>query len=326
MGCWNKTCGLSNLHITAGMPVYVFVLEKTESYDHCYSTGLFSPLLLPFESEYNDYGAGENSSGIALNIIMGGIKRDLVELPLGENQYHDIEVTKEKFDVDLFFEAVHEDRLSIKGRFSTEPTPIYFTMMRKDIVDDILANRTIEEYVGEGKGTFSKWGDEKNYIRYKFADIVDNIRPMIAEARAKVEEAKASNETLANYMLFDGIGAIFGYNSPHLAARWMRYDDYRYSRIVDMKIVYRKAFEAGTDEAMETLALVMEQHLKALFIDGFMTAARKTWIPGGHEGSQSTSGAALRLLTSATISALDREKAEWMDDMGEDADEAEYNE
>ena len=28
MGSWNKTCGLSNLHIRAGDPVYVFVLEK----------------------------------------------------------------------------------------------------------------------------------------------------------------------------------------------------------------------------------------------------------------------------------------------------------
>ena len=321
MGCWNKTCGLSNLHITAGTPVYVFVLEKNDSYEHCYSTGLFSPLLLPFESEYNDYGGGENSSGIALNIIMGGIKRDLVEMPLGENTYHDIEVTKEKFDIDLFFEAVHEDRLSIKGRFSAEPTPIYFTMMRKDVVDAILEKREIEEYVGDNKGTIAKWGDEKNYIRYKFADIVANIRPMIAEARAKVAEAKKDNEHLANYMLFDGISSIFEYNSPHISARWMRYDNYRYSRIVDMKIVFRKAFEAGTDEAMETLALVMEQHLKALYIDGFMSAARKTWIPGGHEGSQSTSGGALKLLGKVVSDVVDAERAEWLADMGEDADE-----
>ena len=322
MGCWNKTCGLSNLHITAGTPVYVFVLEKNDTYEHCHSTSLFSPLLLPFESEYNDYGGGENSSGIALDVIMGGIKRDLVEMPLGENTYHDIEVTREKFDVDLFFEAVHEDRLSIKGRFSAEPTQIYFTMMRKDIVDAILEQREIEEYVGGNKGTIAKWGDEKNYIRYKFADIVADIRPMIAEARAKVAKAKETDDNLAVYMLFDGPGAIFDYQSPHLAARWMRYDNYRYSRIVDMKIVFRKAFEADTDEAMETLALVMEQHLKALYIDGFMSAARKTWIPGGHEGSQSTSGGALRLLAKATIDVLDEEKRQWMDDTGED--ESEY--
>ena len=28
MGSWNKTCGISNLHIYAGTPVYVFVLQE----------------------------------------------------------------------------------------------------------------------------------------------------------------------------------------------------------------------------------------------------------------------------------------------------------
>ena len=318
MGCWNKTCGLSNLHITAGTPVYVFVLEEDRDHSNCYSTSLFSPLLLPFESVYNDYGGGENSSGIALPLILGGIKKEMVEMPLGENQYHDIEVTKEKFDEALFFDAVHEERLKIQGRFSTEPTNIQFTMFRKDIMDAILDQREIEEYVGDNKGTFAKWGDEKNYIRYNFKDIVADIKPMIEQGMAKIAEAKATNDALANYMLYDGIEGLFEYRSENKAARWLRYDNHRYSRIVDMKTVLRKGFEAGTPEALDKLAEILEQHLKALFIDGFMTAARKTWIPGGHEGSQSYSGAALRMLANATLEVLDKEKAEWLADMGED--------
>jgi hypothetical protein len=53
-----------------------------------------------------------------------------------------------------------------------------------------------------------------------------------------------------------------------------------------------------------------------------MHSARKIWIPGGHEGSQSTSGGALRLLAKATINVLDKERAEWLADTGED--ESEY--
>lgn len=323
MGCWNKTCGLSNLHITAGTPVYVFVLEEDRDTSNCYSTSLFSPLLLPFESVYNDYGGGENSSGIALPIILGGIKKNMVEMPLGENTYHDIEVTKEKFDEALFFDAVHEERLKIQGRFSTEPTNIQFTMFRKDIMDAILEQREIEEYVGGGKGTFSKWKDgSKDYVRYNFKDIVADIKPMIEQIVAKIAEAKAENEHTANYMMYNGIEGLFEYNSPNKAARWLRFDSHRYSRIVDMKTVLQKGLEAGTPEALDKLAEMLEQHLKALFIDGFMTAARKTWIPGGHEGSQSYSGAALRMLANATLEVLDKEKAEWLDDMGED--ESEY--
>jgi hypothetical protein len=309
MGCWNKTCGLSNLHITAGTPVYVFVLEKNKSYDHCYSTSLFTPLLLPFESTYDDYGGGEDSHGIALNLIMGGIKKDLVEMEVGENQYHDIAVKKEGFTPEKFFEAVHEDRLQIQGRLSAEPTQIYFTMFRKDIVDHILENRRIQDYVGEGKGTC---GYGNNYIKYKFADIVADIRPLLNEAMEKIAKAKEDeNDTLASYMLYDGFEGLFPYGHPNKVAKWLRGDSYRYSRIVDMKSVIRRGLEVGTVESINNLEKVLVDHLKAVFIDGFMHAARKTWIPGGHEGSQSSSGGALRLLADATVTVLDKEKAEW---------------
>ena len=317
MGCWNKTCGLSNLHITAGTPVYVFVLEKNKDYDACYSTGLFSPLLLPFESVYDDYGGGEDSSGPALDYIMNMIKKDLVEMEVGENQYHDIEVKKEGFGPEKFFEAVHEDRLSIQGRRS-EPTQLYFTMFRKDIVDDILENRRIQDYVGDGKGTC---GYGNNYVKYKFADIVADIRPLLNEAMDKIAKAKEENDTLANYMLYDGFEGMFPYGHPNKVAKWLRGDSYRYSRIVDMKAVIRRGLEIGTVESINKLEEILTEHVKAIYIDGFMHAARKTWIPGGHEGSQSMSGGALRLLAKATISALDREKAEWLADMGEEAED-----
>jgi hypothetical protein len=318
MGCWNKTCGLSNLHITAGTPVYVFVLEKNKDYDACYSTGLFAPLLLPFESVYDDYGGGEDSSGPALDYIMSMIKKDLVEMEVGENQYHDIEVKKEGFGPEKFFEAVHEDRLSIQDRFRAEPTQLYFTMFRKDIVDDILENRRIQDYVGDGKGTC---GYGNNYIKYKFADIVADIRPLLNEAMEKIAKAKEENDTPANYMLYHDFEGMFPYGHPNKVAKWLRGDSYRYSRIVDMKRVIRRGLEIGTVESINKLEELLTEHVKALYIDGFMHAARKTWIPGGHEGSQSMSGGALRLLATATINALDKEKAEWLADMGEEAED-----
>jgi hypothetical protein len=251
---------------------------------------------------------------------MNMIKKDLVELEEGENQYHDIAVKKEDFGPEKFFEAVHEDRLSIQGR-RAEPTQLYFTMMRKDIVDDILANRTIEDYVGDGKGTC---GYGNNYVRYKFADIVADIRPLLNEAMEKIAEAKTTNDTLANYMLYDGFGGMFPYGHPNKVAKWLRSDSYRYSRIVDMKSVIRRGLEVGTVSSINKLEEILTEHVKAIYIDGFMHSARKIWIPGGHEGSQGMSGGALRLLGAATVRALDREKAEWLADMGEDADEEEY--
>jgi hypothetical protein len=321
MGSWNKTCGLSNLHITAGTPVYVFVLERNKTYEHCYSTGLFAPLLLPFESVYDDYGGGDDSSGPALDYIMNMIKKDLVEMEVGDNQYHDIAVKKEGFDAEKFFEAVHEDRLSIQDRFSAEPTQLYFTMMRKDIVDDILANRTIEEYVGGNKGTIAKWNGEKNYIQYKFADLVADIRPLLNDAMEII--GKASKEDRA-FKMMSGFEYMFDRDYENKVLKWVRGDGYRYSRIVDMKRVISKGLEIGTVDSINKVAALLEEYLKGIYIDSFMESARKLWVPGGHEGSQSSSGGALRLLGAATVRALDREKAEWMADMGEEADENEY--
>jgi hypothetical protein len=312
MGCWNKTCGLSNLHITAGTPVYVFVLEKNKSYDHCYSTSLFSPLLLPFESVYDDYGGGEDSSGPALPIIMGALKRQLVEMEVGENQYHDIAVKRDDFTPEKFFEAVHEDRMFIQ--YGSEQRPIYFTMFRKDIMDHILENRRIEDYVGDNKGTIAKWGDSKDYIQYKFEDIAASVRPLLAKM---IEDTEGQEPYLKAFIM----DRVHKYRNDFPAAKWLNGDSYRYSRIVDIKQYISKAVEIGTLDAVNKVEPIVIEHLKAVFLDGFMHAARKTWIPGGHEGSQGMSGGALRLLAKATINALDKEHAEWLADMGEEAED-----
>ena len=235
MGCWNKTCGLSNLHITHGTEAYVFVLEPNEAGDsHCYATHLYKPLLLPFVTEYNDYGGGENSSGPGFQIIMDSIASKLHEVELGENKYHDIAVTKDKFGEELFFEAVHEGRLFREGNYS-DPVKLEYVMFRKDVVDHILENRVIEKYVGDGKGT-GGWGN--NYIYYKFEDIVADILPMLQE----ICELAASDSEDAQFRIFGGFEYMFDYGHPNLAANWLRHDSYRYSRLVDMKIHIAKLF------------------------------------------------------------------------------------
>lgn len=317
MGSWYKTCGLSNLHITPGTPVYVFVLEQGKNDSNCYTTSLYSPLLLPFESEYNDYGGGENSHGVAFDLIMNGIKKHLHEMELGENQYHDIAVTKEGFNEQMFFDAVHENRLFREGNYA-DPVPLSFTMFRKDVVEHILEHRVIEDYVGNGQGTC---GYNNNYVQYKFKDVIAEIRPLLNEAMTIL--AKCDEDERA-FKSSGGFEYMFNYGHPNRAYKWLKGDSYRYSRVVDMKRVISKGLSIGTLEAINTLEAILTEHLKAIFIDGFMHSARKTWIPGGHEGSQSRSGSALRLLAGATLAVLDREKAEWLAD--NDVPEEEYQE
>ena len=319
MGSWNKTCGLSNLHITAGTEAYVFVLEPNNDDSHCYSTHLYSPLLLPFVTEYNDYGGGENSSGPGFPVIMEAIKKNLHEMELGENKYHDIAVTKEAFGEELFFEAVHEGRLYRKGNYG-DPVKLEYVMFRKDIVDHILENRVIEQYVGGGKGTIAKYDGEKNYIQYKFADIVADVLPLLQEICEMIEKEKADGLDKSMFRLLGGIEYLFDYNHPNLAAKWLRGDNYRFSRLVDMKSVIGDLFseETPTMEKVLKIEALITEYLKGVFIDSFMEVTRKSWIPAGHEGSQCQELDEYRLLIGAMTKVMDAEEAYYKEIYGEE--------
>jgi hypothetical protein len=325
MGCWNKTCGLSNLHITSGDDVYVFVIEEnTNKTERCYSTAFWAPLLLPFTSKYNDYGGGEESGGAGFQLIMDGVAKQLVEMDLGENQYHDIAVKKEGFGEEQFFEAVHEGRLFRTGRsygsFQPVNVIIDFVMMRKDVVDYILENRVIEEYVGDGKGT-TGWGN--NYINYKFEDILKDIPEFIDKLSTMANPLAGDDtdfelkEALMELRFMRGLG-IFDYKHPNKVSKWLRGDSYRYSSIVSEQDAVMSLLKDGKSAEAESLVTDL---LKGHYIDAFMEATRKNWAPGGHEGSQSQEADEYRLLMKAMTSALDADDAYWKEVNGEDESE-----
>jgi hypothetical protein len=234
-------------------------------------------------------------------------------MDLGENEYHDIAVTKDAFDEALFFEAVHEGRLYRKGNFA-EPVKLEYVMMRKDIVDDILENRVIERYVGGGKGTC---GYDNNYIQYKFADIVADILPMLEEVAALVIEAK---ETGDDFKIYAGLEYMFDYDHPNLAAKWLRGDNYRFSRIVNLDQVIREVLSGDDVEAgILQLEALLTEAIKARFIDQLMEVTRRSWIPQAGEGSQCAELDAYRLINSAMDRAMAAEDAYWREMNGEEA-------
>lgn len=304
MGSWNKTCGLSNLHIHWGTPVYVFVLEKnSDNNDDCYATSLYKPLLLPFDSEYNDYGGGENSGGIGLEPIMTALRDRLIEQSVGENEYHDIAVTREGFGEEQFFNAVRENRLFISDQYSKKPIPIKFTMFRKDIMDDILENHTFEEYVGGGAGNC---GYYNNYIRVGYRDYVNDIRPMLDHIVSEINEyrncdiSKKTEQALFRSMMLFNL-------DKNRVAKQLDANYYRYSKLINVRNIGHKLLEDSSESNIQRLTALLTEYFKGVYVDMFMHSARKTWIPGGHEGSQDTSGDALRFLYASTIRVLNRE-------------------
>lgn len=308
MGCWNKTCGLSKLHIYYGDPVLVFPLqENLDKTDRCYTTSFWKPVLAPFYSTYNDYGAGENSHGIALQLMIDDLKEVMIEKEQGENQYHDIAVKADQMSEELFFEAVHEGRLYVKSH--TGDAMVDYVMFRKDIVDYITANHAFEMYVGDGNGTHG-WG--KAYRSYTYQDIINSVPEFIYLFKAALKRDSMYAFSRSHRSLFhDGV-------NQNLASEFLdSSQDYRYSGIFDATDALVNLLVAGNDEAAKEL---VETIVLGSFLDRFMHAHRITWAPGGHEGSQANEQDAYRTMCAAITAALDKESKERGDEELDDED------
>lgn len=304
MGCWNQTCGLSNLHIRAGQDVVVFAMVKTRKLDSlCYTTPFYEPVMLPFYAKYNDYGGGEECSGPGLALVMEAIKKNLVELPQGENQFHDIPVKKEGFNDAVFFEACHERRLFVKGYHARERRHVEFVMFHKAVWDHIFEHREIEKYVGDNKGT-TGWNNA--YIKYKFTDLVAGV-PEVVDFMFKALDDKDNP-----YRLWEPLANVRELREHNLAADWLAYgDNHRYGNLLRPNSFVSKCMENNNREGAVEL---LTEYLRALFIDGFMGETRKHWSPQTGAGSQSDEENGYRVLISAMNSVLDAEHREWAEE------------
>lgn len=119
MGCWNGTCMISNLHVTYGQEVVVYMLaENGRSSDYYNNNFYYDVCPIPFYGEYNDYGAVENCHGTGMNVVVEAIRSQLYEFGQGPNSSHDCEVNKTNLDIDKLFEANHEGRLGIEKTYN----------------------------------------------------------------------------------------------------------------------------------------------------------------------------------------------------------------
>jgi hypothetical protein len=276
MGCWNKTCGLSNLHIRDSEDVYVFVLRQNSSEGRCYNTSFYSPSLVPFECQYNDYGNGTNNKGIALQPLMDTIREILIEQPLGENTYHDIKVAPENFDIDLFFDAVHEGRLVTKDDYTQKEVLLDFVMMRKDIVHSILDNWPQEIWMN-GK-----------YEIYYYANVIADIPFFIQDVSNYIEARRSDPVLLEMYLKI--LERFEDITSNGISIPGINLVSLNINRNSD----YHKIFNPNKylvqlikDKKFEEANLFLVEYMKGVFINRLIDKTRRQWIPGCHEGSQS---------------------------------------
>jgi hypothetical protein len=99
MGCWNGTCGLSQLPITYDKKIKIVVIKNNinfpEASGFCYSQGYASPFSFIFEGRYNDYGSAYDiidNEAIKLFRIMFFAYLEEGKIKIEPDKYHDREM------------------------------------------------------------------------------------------------------------------------------------------------------------------------------------------------------------------------------------------
>lgn len=298
MGSWNKTCGLTNLHITAGTPVVVFVLTKNLRTDSmCYTTPFFRPLLMPFYSEYDDYGGGENSHGFGFEYIMATVKESLVERRLGENPYHDIAVTRKNFNEKMFFNACGKHRLKIKNSMG-QVQETTFVMFHKSAVDDVLENFEQTDFISEPDGGY-------HYETYKFADIAASVPALVNVLMVVPDDESHLDQIMRRY---DPLNTAFPKGSNR-AKSWLSLN--RIGEITGNRSQSSQIETYVNAKDAEGLTMFLTETLKAVYINNFMSMTRKMWMPTSGEGSQEGDHEPYHVLINAMTKILANEKASW---------------
>jgi hypothetical protein len=183
MGCWNGTCGISQLPILAGQRVWAFLIGVAGYNDscgpsgHCYSTDLGFPMTMPIRGRYNDYGGIEDieenyNTEIILStflnkernrfpdvysLINGCIERDSYVYSVDDKEYI------KDFPVGLFM-VLEEVAQSFKGA-RTSYEKYDGRHPRKDMRKD--AKYFIEYLSKELPRIDKEYADDKGYREFK---------------------------------------------------------------------------------------------------------------------------------------------------------------
>lgn len=280
MGCWNQTCAVTNLPIYRGEEVVVMLLQEASrrySPNYCYTTGLFVPYPFTFRGKYNDYGSVEDWEGEAIDVLLSHIRQNLVELELGSNEYHDIEVKADKLDMALLFEADHESRLYVKDNYN-EHSRVKSVMIRKSTWDGVVKQTPF----------VSQYGAKEMF----YNDLLLQVDDFMA--------------TIQQPNLF-AIGDVF---SNTELAKLLSDPSYTFGFSVTAQLID----EIKVGISKERLTALIENAIQSRLIHRFMDNGRISYsIPAG-EGSQDDSTQAQLLRAQLTIDEAKKLEGRWEDD------------
>ena len=294
MGCWNKTCAISQFPLVAGDKTVNFVLvEATSKYRDstpCYPSGMGWKLIpIPFYGEYNDYGWQEDDAGqqAKYDFLAKHYKNEIVEV---DEEKERAKLCYDKmngpFDnCESLGDSIHGNVWNISNpmgeRYGGPASRRMAAFMISRIVWDALTSKTLVDYPKR------KW-----YTRVQIANAVEGFAKYMKEQQAIAEtepdSTKAAIVKMNMRMLAMGKN-MFAYEYIGHKLKGSSYSDPRAGAVSFC------GESMGVDTAMELVALapLMEGAITAddvaavYLLNSAMYSLRKGYHPQTGEGSQS---------------------------------------
>lgn len=293
MGCWNETCGITQMPIHVGDPVVLVFLTKVDRHKEnhggfCYANSIWTPKFLPVRGEYDDYGGVENiQENWNTAYIVDQLRLELTQVRLAQpTPKSDASYAETRsqctLDLDAFtvydvLDQIHEDRVWVPGQQAN--LPVGWCMMHAWVWDhmtqvmerDWRDNLTLDTVVAHGEAYYeamlNKHAEIQSHadsvamsllFKYSRRDLVDWENPfaMFSESGSRLD----------NYGTISGI---------------RNYDD----QLWKLAQSYTLVEDAQVQQLIRSLA-------EFLVFTNNMSELRKFWSPQSGKGSQNSAHAA----------------------------------
>lgn len=283
MGSFNFVCAVSGLPIVAGDNVKYLLLEQMGIASRgwtCYIDDRWFPRIFPVSAQYNDYGSIENiKNSLASDFSIHLLKNDIIEVDVGENEYHDSAV-KKTMTLEELLNPIWEGRVSVSSFNGSKA--IQQTMIREDVWNSICS-MGIYSWSEKRQITLN---DYKAYTR----DYYNSLNGLInseKELKGAIKELKRANKEDLSFKKDIIIESIYDIaNEKELLC----FNDHIGSGLLNnnrlSSCLYNSFNLIFEDKYSQTdINNFLDEIAEYVFVKSILVCLNKQWLPG-HTGGQ----------------------------------------
>lgn len=356
MGCWNETCGISQMPICAGDKVRMFLIVEAEHWHDValhYSTDLWRPFGLPLKGTYDEYGDIENLEEDALTDLMLEHLRDIiVEVP---NRMGEI-FKREELDWETALNFLTDEGLKV-----TDPNHISHITKRlddilakvKELVPDLPENGWSSERSDLAKQQKKACKDDPAVVRMYHMMVHEDVYQALAReykapssrfsawtegdmrkelevsAREYIKEVREDLDSvkgLSDIEAFKHRSAMrsirrYGSSNRFVSATNHLTGSYGSGNYLRKYLDFvEKKIEGGATDDDADIKNLTDQFIDFVCFNMCMTLLRKLWSPQTGKGGQDREFALHKFLGETIAKFSEKKIKEWDEEYGEDED------